>query len=159
MKKKKLTDKEERACQSLLTENSKAAAYRANYNCGRMKPATINRKAIELYDKTHIIARVTELKAARSERTGITADWVLNQAVKIHERTMQEVKPKLLKNGDPIKDDEGNPVYEFDARAALGALKLVGDHVNVQAFKKVIDVEVGAKKSLQDLLKEAAKGE
>lgn len=156
---KKLTAKEEGACQDLLTLGKKSAAYRENYSCSKMKATTVNRKAVELFDKPHIRDRVDALKAERSERTAIDADYVLDQAVKIHERVMQEVTPKTFADGTQITDDDGNAMFVFDAKAAVSSLKLIGDHVGIQAFKKVVDVEVGAKKSLAELLKQAADDE
>jgi len=152
---KKLTIKEEGFCQSFLILGDKSAAYKENYNCLRMKPTTINVRASELSVKENVAARIKELKKERSDRTSIDADYVLRQAVKLHERCMQEVKPKTYSDGTQIEDDEGNPLFEFNASGAVSSLKLIGDHVGVQAFKKVVDVEVGAKKSLAELLQQA----
>jgi phage terminase small subunit len=120
-----------------------------------MKSDTVNRKAVELFNKPHVAARYEALQEARSKRTGINADYVLNQAVKIHERVMQEVTPETYADGTQITDEEGNPIYGFDAKAAVSSLKLIGDHVGVQAFKKQVEVEVGVKKSLAELLQQA----
>jgi phage terminase small subunit len=39
--------------------------------------------------------RIAQLKADRAEKVSIDAAYVLRQAVKIHERCMQEVRPAL----------------------------------------------------------------
>jgi len=152
---KKLTEKEELAAQSLLILKKKADAYRAHYKCDKMSAAAVNVEAHRLFERPHVAARVAELKEKRSKRTDIDADYVLKQAVKIHERVMQEVTPETFADGTPITDDDGNLIFGFDAKAAVSSLKLIGDHVGVQAFKKVVDVEVGAKKSLAELLQQA----
>lgn len=135
----KLTDKQERFAQAILTHDTLSDAYRSAYNVGNMKSETINRKAKAESEKPHVAARIAELKAERCERTSIDADYVLRQAVKLHERCMQEVKPKVHRNGDQVEDEEGNPVYEFNAAGAAKSLELVGKHVNVQAFKDRIE--------------------
>jgi len=46
----KLTPKQEKACQKYIELGDKSAAYRSAYNCSRMKPESINRKAYELFE-------------------------------------------------------------------------------------------------------------
>ncbi len=137
---RQLTDTQEQFAQAVLIEKTLSDAYRAAYNCSKMKPTTVNRKAKTERDKPHVAARIADLKAARSERTGIDADYVLRQAVKLHERCMQEVTPKTHRNGDQVVDEEGRPVYEFNAAGAAKSLELVGKHVSVQAFREQLSV-------------------
>ena len=63
----------------------------------------------------------------RIKRTKIDADWVLNQAVKLHNRCMQ---------GEPVLDRDGNETgeWKFEHAGANKSLELIGKHVNVQAF-------------------------
>ncbi|WP_372830989.1 terminase small subunit [Pontibacterium sp.] len=156
MPKFKWTDKRELFCAEYLAcdLNATRAAIKAGY---AEKNAV--KEASRLMQFPEILQRIAELKAERIERTKIDADYVLRQAVKLHERCMQEVTPKTDRKGEQLKDEEGNAIFEFDSSGAARSLELVGKHIGVQAFKEKLDVEVGAKKSLQELLREAAQDE
>jgi phage terminase small subunit len=75
------------------------------------------------------------------QRVQVDADYVLRQAVKLHERCMQEVEPITDRRGEEVKDEQGRTIYHFDAKGAAAALKLVGEHITVQAFKTTIKSE------------------
>ncbi|MGB0662796.1 MAG: terminase small subunit [Pontibacterium sp.] len=147
----KWTPKRELFCAEYLAcdLNATRAAIEAGY-----AKKNADKEASRLMQFPEILQRIAELKAERIERTKIDADYVLNQAVKLHERCMQEVSPKTDRKGDAIRDDEGNPVFEFNAAGAAKALELVGKHVDVQAFKEKVEHEAG--QSLAQLLAQAA---
>lgn len=158
-----LTAKEEGFCQSFLILQDKSAAYRENYNCANMKPATVNRKAVELSDKAHVNARIAELMAERCERTQIDADYVLKRLVEIDQMDVLDI----LHSDGSIKSIQDWPAVwrtyisgmdlselfegRGDERVMIGVLKkikwpdkvknleLIGKHVNVQAFKDRIE--------------------
>lgn len=69
-------------------------------------------------------ARIAEKATAMA---GVDAAWVLQQAVKVHERCMQEV---------PVLDKEGEPTgeYRFEHAGANKALEIAGKHKDVNAF-------------------------
>ncbi|MFO8007247.1 MAG: terminase small subunit, partial [Candidatus Brocadiia bacterium] len=52
-----LTAKQEKAVQHYILHGNMTAAYRHAYDCGRMKAATIKRRAFELFNTPHIAAR------------------------------------------------------------------------------------------------------
>jgi phage terminase small subunit len=110
--------------------NATQAAIRAGYS-----DKSAGRIAGELLEKTPIRAAIDAALAAREERTQIDADYVLRQAVKLHERCMQEVEPFTDRKGNPILDEHGRPVFSFNAAGAAKALELVGKHVRVKAFE------------------------
>jgi len=58
----KLTPKQEKACQKFIELGDKSTAYWSAYNCSRMKPESINRKAHELFEGINIRSRVEELQ-------------------------------------------------------------------------------------------------
>ena len=58
----KLTPKQEKFCQAYVLLGDKSAAYREAYSTSKMKPGTINRKAVELYSYGKITARVAHLR-------------------------------------------------------------------------------------------------
>lgn len=131
---KKLNDRQETFCREYVIDfNATRAAIRAGYS-----ESTSGRIGHENLKKLEIQNRVAELMQERNERNQIDADYVLRQAVKLHERCMQEVKPKM-RGADPVIDidDDGicSYVYEFNAQGAAKALELIGKHVDIQAFK------------------------
>jgi len=119
----------------LIDLNATQAAIRAGYS-----EDTAHAIGHENLSKPYIASAIAEAFKARSERTQIDADYVLRQAVKLHERCMQEVSPVTDRKGDQIYDGEGNPLFEFNAAGAAKGLELVGKHVNVQAFADKLDV-------------------
>lgn len=111
--------------------NAKQAAIRAGYS-----ERTAESQGSRLLSNVKVSAAIQKAVEERSERTQIDADYVLRQAAKLHERCMQEVEPLTDRKGDQIKDDEGRPIYEFDANGAARSLELIGKHVDVMAFKE-----------------------
>src|SRR5690554_2819403 len=119
-----LTAKQERFVSEYLVDlNATQAAIRAGYS-----RRTAEQQGFQLLKKTSVATAIAEAKAARSERTKIDADYVLRQAVKLHERCMQEVVPLTDRKGRQIRDDDGNPLFVFNAAGAAKALELIGKH-------------------------------
>lgn len=130
-----LTPKQERFVSEYLVDlNATQAAIRAGYS-----ERTANEQGARLLAKASVAAAIAEAQAARSERTKIDADYVLRQAVKLHERCMQEIVPLTDRKGRQIRDDDGNPLFVFNAAGAAKALELIGKHVGVQAFKEQVE--------------------
>ena len=119
----------------LIDLNATQAAMRAGYS-----QQTAHSIGHENLSKPEIAEAIAKAAADRAERVKIDADYVLRQAVKLHERCMQEVSPMTDRKGDPVRDEAGNPLYEFDSLGASKALELVGKHVAVQAFKEKVDL-------------------
>ncbi|EOI6456184.1 terminase small subunit [Yersinia enterocolitica] len=127
----KLTDKQELFAREYLKDlNATQAAIRAGYS-----EKTAQVQSSRLLSNVMVQQRVSELASERNSRVGIDADYVLRQAVKLHERCMQEVEPITDRRGEEILDEDGKTIFGFDAKGAAAALKLVGDHISVQAFK------------------------
>ena len=128
----KLTDKQELFAREFIKDlNATQAAIRAGYS----EKSSRNQGA-RMMANDDILQRIAELNQERLERVQIDADYVLRQAVKLHERCMQEVAPITDRRGEEITDEEGRKIYGFNAKGAVAALKLIGDHVTVQAFKQ-----------------------
>ncbi|UYZ85589.1 terminase small subunit [Entomomonas sp. E2T0] len=70
----------------------------------------------------------------RSERTEITADYVLNAIKETVERCMQ-AKPIIDATGKPVMVELSNgefaPAYKFDANSALKGYELLGKHLKL----------------------------
>ncbi|PYZ35394.1 MULTISPECIES: terminase small subunit [Enterobacter cloacae complex] len=130
----KLTDKQELFAREYLKDlNATQAAIRAGYS-----ENTARKIGSENLTKPDIQDFIAELNKERLERVQIDADYVLRQAVKLHERCMQEVEPITDRRGEEVKDEQGRTIFGFNAKGAAAALKLVGEHITVQAFKKQI---------------------
>lgn len=134
---KKLTAKQARFVEEYLIDlNATQAAIRAGYS-----KTTAYSIGHENLSKPEIIEAVTKAAEDRAARVKIDADYVLNQSVKLHERCMQEIAPFTDKKGNHIHDDEGRPLYVFNASGAAKALDLIGKHVDIQAFRDRVTVD------------------
>lgn len=71
-----LTLKQEKFCQAYVICCNASEAYRGSYNAGKMKPASINRRAKELLDNSKITARVAKLQAEHRKKHDITIERV-----------------------------------------------------------------------------------
>lgn len=152
----KLTDKQELFAREYLKDlNATQAAIRAGYSA-----KTARSVGSENLTKPDISDRIAVLNTERMKRTEIDADYVLRQAVKLHERCMQEVEPITDRRGEEIKDEQGRTIYGFDSKGAAAALRLVGEHITVQAFKTNIKAEhagvigLNLSKSLSELFED-----
>ncbi|CAH9016617.1 putative Terminase small subunit, partial [Vibrio phage 137E35-1] len=125
----KLNDQRERFCEEYIIDlNATAAAIRAGYS-----KKTARSQGQRLLTNVDIQARIQELKAARSDRTGLSADWVMEQSRRVFEKCMQD-EPVLTKKGEPViietPDGKLNAAYKFDSTGANNALKLIYTHVS-----------------------------
>jgi len=124
-----LTDQQELFCKEYIIDlNATQAAKRAGYS-----EKTAQEQGSRLLSNVMVQERITELKSDREKRLQIDADWVLKQAVKVHERCMQ-AEPVIV-GGEPTGE------YKFDSAGANKSLELVGKHVNVQAWKEKLEIE------------------
>lgn len=132
-----MTPKRQRFVEEYLIDLNATAAYRRAGYAGDDNVCAV--EGHRLLSDPKVGSAIAEAAAARSEKVGIDADYVLRQAVKLHERCMQEVSPMTDRKGDPIRDEAGNPLFEFDSLGASKALELVGKHVSIQAFKEKVE--------------------
>ncbi len=133
----KLTPKQQCFVDEYLIDlNATQAAIRAGYS-----PRTARAIACENLAKPDIQEAIAEAKRERSEATKIDAEWVLRQAVELHLRCMQEIKPALHpRTRRQMKDGDGNLLFTFNAAAASRALELIGKHVDIGAWKDRLEV-------------------
>lgn len=69
-----LTQKQESFCLAYVETGNTAEAYRRAYDCSKMKPESIHRKAKDLMDNGKIAARLDELRAPVRERAQLTLE-------------------------------------------------------------------------------------
>lgn len=136
----KLTPKQRRFVGEYLIDlSATAAARRAGYSA-----KTAHSCGPRLLANAGVAAAIATAMRARSEATKIDAEWVLRQAVELHLRCMQEVKPALHPTTRlPLRDEGGNSVFTFNAAAAARALELIGKHVSVNAFEENVRINAG----------------
>jgi phage terminase small subunit len=94
-----------------------------------------------LLAKVSVAALVTRRRRELSEKTGLTAAWVLEGLRENKERAMQ---------AEPVLDREGNPTgeYVYQGSVANRALELIGkqlgmfvDRVEVQGGLRILVVD------------------
>ncbi len=149
----KLTPRQRRFVDEYLIDlNASKAAVRAGYS-----QKTARQIGSENLSKPDIQEAITNAKIGRSEALKIDAAWVLQQAVELHQRCMQEIRPaRNPKTGKQIYDDEGNALFTFNAAAASRSLELIGKHVEVAAFKDRLEITNGGP-SLEERLQAGRK--
>tara|TARA_B100000315_G_C14475025_1_gene540207 strand:- start:441 stop:953 length:513 start_codon:yes stop_codon:yes gene_type:complete len=119
--------------------NATQAAIRAGYS-----ERTARQIASENLAKPNIQEAITTAARERSEKAQIDAEWVLRQAVELHQRCMQEIRPvRNPKTGEQMYDDDGNTVFTFNAAAANRSLEIIGKHVEIGCFKDRFEVSNG----------------
>ena len=152
----KLNDKQKLFVLEYLKDlNATQAAIRAGYS-----EKTAKQQGSRLLTNADILKQVEQAKAARQEAVKVDADYVLQQAVKLHERCMQEISPVMVRQGKkmvPLIDDEGRQVFQFNANGAAKGLDLIGKHISVQAFNEkksvTLDLESASTEELERELK------
>ena len=140
MNTRNLTPKQLRFIDEYLIDlNATQAAIRAGYSKNSARQI-----GVENLSKPVFAAALAKAKRERSEATKIDAEWVLKQAVELHRRCMQEIRPvRNPKTGKQLYDDDGNALFTFNATAANRALELIGKHVDIGAFKERVEVSSG----------------
>ena len=125
----KLNPQQKRFVEEYLIDlNATQAAIRAGY-----KKETAYSQGGRLLKHVEVGKQIKLAMEKREEKVGIDAEWVLRQAVKLHEKCMQEVQV-MIKGKDGKKGETGE--YRFDSTGAGKALEIIGKHVDVQAFKE-----------------------
>ena len=178
-----LTDKQELFAELVAynPELNDSDAYRQSYNTENMKTLTINRSAHKVKNLPGVAAWIAHLREERAKRTKIDADWVLARLAAETNADLADIYsddgglkpvhqwPKIWRQGlvagidshqeyDYI-DGEKIPagvVQKIRLSDRVKRLELIGKHVDVQAFKEKVEVDLSASQSLADLLGLAA---
>lgn len=145
-----LTAKQQRFVDEYLVDlNATQAAMRAGYS-----EKTAEQQGYQLLQKTSVAAEIQAAKDRRSERTGITSDYVLATITETIERCKQ-AKPVINRKGEPVlvETDDGKivPAYVFDATSVLKGAELLGRHLKLFTDK----VEHGADPLLAEAITKA----
>jgi len=121
-----LSPKQEMFVKEYLVDlNATQAAKRAGYNA-----KTAYSQGQRLLKKVEIQSAIAAAQQDRAKRVEISQDYVLSNLTEIVERTMQRA-PVCNMKGEQVQDDEGNNLWEFDAKSANRALELLGKHLGL----------------------------
>lgn len=79
---------------------------------------------------SRMLRNVKVSEAIEDHRTKVREKTVLNATSQID--NLEELRLRCMEK-EEIRDSQGNPtgVYKFDSRGALGAIKLIGDHLGM----------------------------
>jgi len=78
-----LTPKQEKFCQKYIEIGCKSEAYRQAYKAEKMKPATVNRAAHDLFKNPKITTRVAVLTAEYKKQHEVTVDRIVEELEKM----------------------------------------------------------------------------
>ena len=149
----KLTAKQERFVAEYLVDlNATQAAIRAGYSA-----KTAGQQAEQLLKKLEIHAAGEAGKAKRSQKVGVTAEYVVESLREVAERCLQRA-PVLGAFGQQATDAEGNAIWKFDSKGAIGALGLLGKHVGMFT-ERTENVNIDLEKCSNEQLRRIAAGE
>jgi phage terminase small subunit len=95
--KRHLTPKQERFALEYFKTGNASEAYRIAYDCQKMKPESINRKALVELDKGMIRARVEQLRNKAETKAVLTKERALEILAEIAEQGQDKDKVAALK--------------------------------------------------------------
>lgn len=136
---KTLSENQKRFADFMLADPNmeKKESYHKAYPNAKEKSCEGNATRVSKLPK--VAAYIALRMELRTIETQIDADWVLRQAVKVHERCMQS-SPVLDADGRQVyvKVPSGKmvPAYTFEHVGANKSLEIVGKHIDVQAFNE-----------------------
>lgn len=115
----------------IIDLNANQAAIRAGYS-----KKTAKQQGHRLLTKVDVQAEIQKNVQARSERTELTQDYVINGLREIAERCLQKV-PVMVYHREAgcakqtIDDNTGECIWKFDSAGATRALDLLGKHLGI----------------------------
>lgn len=143
----------------------KADAYRHAYDCSKMQQHIVTIRAVELFKHPLVAQVVQQILAHAAAKVAIDAAWVLKRAALLADFNIKKFIKKqedgtAIYDFSTATDDDwyciseytvdtlvkgsGKSAYEVDrvklrTTCKIQALKLVGQHTNVQAFKETVE--------------------
>lgn len=153
----------------VLNGHKMSAAYREGFDTARYTSRSVNNKASQFFKLDDIRCRVSELeqesKQMAEEKFTVDAEWVLRKAKQLADFN---IKKFIVTDDDgnavydfsTATDDDWWCISEYSVKSLprgrgilqfhveevkiktpdkIAALKLLGSHVNVQAFKENVD--------------------
>lgn len=96
-----LTPKQEKFIEGVVAGMNLTDAYRAAYNCVRMKPETVNNKAWELSRKGEIAARIEKARAEAAKKAQWSLDIAVERVRKLNDKAISDLEEDGLYKGSP----------------------------------------------------------
>lgn len=128
---KSLTAKQQAFCEEYLIDlNATQAAIRAGYSEHTAKDI-----ACENLAKPNIAEKIAELKAERSKRVKIDADYVLTGLKELNDICMGKKEVSITN-----RDGATESTKLFEPAAANKSYELMGKHTDIGCFKDRLDV-------------------
>lgn len=110
----KLTIKQENFCNAYIETGNASEAYRRSFSCSKMKPESVNRKAVELLENGKVTARVKELQDEVKAKSDITKERILSELECILDAKITDY---LEFNGREIKFKDFQKLSEKQVKA------------------------------------------
>lgn len=127
-----LNDKQKRFIEEYLIDlNATQAAIRAGYS-----EKTAGSQGHDLLKHPEISRALEKAQAQRSEKVGISAEWVLENLKNVAVRCQQAEPVKEWDHQEKCMVETGE--YQFDSAGANRALELIGKHLGMFVEKKLI---------------------
>ena len=125
----KLTNKKIAFCeQYVIDRDSTKAALRAGY-----KPSNAQGMGYLLMKQQPVLDYIAQLDEEIRERNKITKDTIIKDICEIRDRCMQRVPVMRFdyktKDFVQVEDENGEGVWQFDARNALQACDMLAKHI------------------------------
>lgn len=144
----KLTPKQEIfVSEYLKTGNATEAARRAGY---KGNDITLGRVGAENLKKPLVLRAIEAKNQKRSERLELEEDFELKKAIELLQMCMEPKHVYSFATGEPMKDEDGNYVMQFDSKGANTALQTIAK----LRGKFVQKVQVGFADSLAEQLED-----
>lgn len=96
-----LTPKQAKFIDCVVSGMTYSDAYRAAYNCDRMKPETVNRKAFELIENGKIAARIENARAEAAKKAQWSLDLAVERVRKLNDEAVSDLEKDGLYKGSP----------------------------------------------------------
>ena len=147
-KKDKLTPKQQRfVSEYLRLGNATKAAIAAGYS-----EKTANRIATENLSKPVIARAIERAQQRRNDRLELEEDFELKKAIELLQMCMEPKHVYSFATGEPMKDEDGNYVMQFDSKGANTALQTIAK----LRGKFVQKVQVGFADSIAEQLEDVS---
>lgn len=145
MKRKELTQKQERFALAYIETGNASEAYRRAYCAAKMKPETINKRASELLADGAVTGRIGELRQAASDKAVVSEARVLEELARIG----------LFDPGELFADDGSLlPIKNMppEVRAAIASIEIEEIDADGKVIGRVKKVKLWDKNSAADKL-------